>query len=466
MSNQEFDLVIIGSGPGGYVAAVRAAQLNMKLAVVERDRLGGICLNWGCIPTKALLKSADVYSTIQNASSFGIQVDNATFDFGAIIKRSRQIADRMAKGVQYLFKQNDVTHFYGNGRLVDKNKVAVVDESGDISHELTAKHIIIATGARPRSIPGVKIDGKKVISSKEAMSLEKIPESMIVIGAGAIGVEFAYFYHIFGCQVTIVEMLPNLLPIEDKEITDVLLRSFKKYKMKIHTNSLVKSVATESDRVRVTIESAGETTELEAEVALMAIGVQGNYEGLGLEDLGIAAERGYIKVDQFFQTNIESIYAIGDIIGPPWLAHVASAEGINCVEKIAGLQVHPIDYNSIPGCTYCHPQVASIGLTEEKARGQGFDLKIGRFPFVASGKSIALGERDGLVKLIFDAKTDKLLGAHIIHAEATELIGELAVVKSNGVKAHELIKTVHAHPTLSEAIMEAAAAAYGEAIHV
>jgi dihydrolipoamide dehydrogenase len=466
MTNQEFDLVIIGSGPGGYVAAVRAAQLNMKVAVVERDRLGGICLNWGCIPTKALLKSADVYSTIQNASSFGIQVDNATFDFGAIIKRSRQIADRMAKGVQYLFKQNNVTHFYGNGRLVDKNKVAVVDESGNIGNELTAKHIIIATGARPRSIPGVKIDGKKVISSKEAMSLEKIPESMIVIGAGAIGVEFAYFYHVFGCQVTIVEMLPNLLPIEDKEITDVLLRSFRKYRMKIHTSSLVKSVLTANDSVKVTIESAGEETELEAEVALMAIGVQGNYEGSGLDDLGIAVERGYIKVDQFFQTNIENIYAIGDIIGPPWLAHVASAEGINCVEKIAGLQVHPIDYNSIPGCTYCHPQVASIGLTEEKAREQGFDIKIGRFPFVASGKSIALGERDGLVKLIFDAKTDRLLGAHIIHAEATELIGELAVVKSNGVTAHELIKTVHAHPTLSEAIVEAAAAAYGEAIHV
>jgi dihydrolipoamide dehydrogenase len=466
MANQEFDLVIIGSGPGGYVTAVRAAQLNMKVAVVERDRLGGICLNWGCIPTKALLKSADVYSTIQNASSFGIQVDNATFDFAAVIKRSRQIADRMAKGVQFLFKQNNVAHFSGSGRLVDKNKVAIVDESGNVSNELTAKHIIIATGARPRSIPSVKIDGKKVISSKEAMSLEKIPESMIVIGAGAIGVEFAYFYHVFGCQVTILEMLPNLLPIEDKEITDVLLRSFRKYRMKILTSSLVKSVSTANDSVKVTIESAGEETELEAEVALMAIGVQGNYEGLGLEDLGIAVERGYIKVDKSFQTNIENVYAIGDIIGPPWLAHVASAEGINCVEKIAGLEVHPIDYNNIPGCTYCHPQVASIGLTEEKAREQGFDIKFGRFPFVASGKSIALGERDGLVKLIFDAKTDKLLGAHIIHVEATELIGELAVVKSNGVTAHELIKTVHAHPTLSEAIMEAAAAAYGEAIHV
>ncbi len=466
MANQQFDLVIIGSGPGGYVAAVRASQLNMKVAVVERDRLGGICLNWGCVPTKALLKSADLYSTIQNASSFGIQVDKFAFDFSAVIKRSRQIADRMAKGVQFLFKQNNVTHFEGSGRLVDKNKVVVVDESGNTSSELSAKHIIIATGARPRSIPGVKIDGKKVISSKQAMSLEKIPESMIVIGAGAIGVEFAYFYHVFGCQVTILEMLPSLLPIEDKEITDVLLRSFKKYRMKIHTSSLVKSVSPENNSVRVTIESAGETTELEAAVALMAIGVQGNCEGLGLEELGIEVEKSYIKVDKSFQTSIENIYAIGDIIGPPWLAHVASAEGINCVEKIAGLEVHPIDHNSIPGCTYCHPQVASIGLTEHNAREQGFDLKIGRFPFVASGKSIALGERDGLVKLIFDAKTDRLLGAHIIHAEATELIGELAVIKSAGVTAHELIKTIHAHPTLSEAIMEAAAAAYGEAIHV
>ncbi len=466
MASQEFDMVIIGSGPGGYVAAVRASQLGMKVAVVEQDRLGGICLNWGCIPTKALLKSADVYSSIKNAGSFGIQVDNTSFDFSAVIKRSRQIADRMAKGVQYLFKQNNIPHFSGSGRLVDKNVVAIVDESGNTNNELKAKYIVLATGARPRSIPGVEIDGKKVISSKEAMSLEKIPESMIVIGAGAIGVEFAYFYHVFGCQVTILEMLPTLLPIEDKEITDVLLRSFKKYRMKIHTSSLVKNVSTQNDQVRVTIESAGETTDLEADIALMAIGVQGNHEGLGLEGLDIEVEKSYIKVNHSFQTNIKNIYAIGDIIGPPWLAHVASAEGINCVERIAGLDVQPIDYSSIPGCTYCHPQVASIGLTEEKAREQGFELKIGKFPFVASGKSIALGERDGMVKLIFEAKTDKLIGAHIIHAEATELIGELAVVKSTGVTAHELIKTIHAHPTLSEAILEAAAAAYGEAIHV
>ncbi len=466
MLKHEFDIVILGSGPGGYVAAVRASQLGMKVAVIEREQVGGVCLNWGCIPTKALLKSADVYSTIQNAGAFGIQVDRASFDFAAVIKRSRQIADRMAKGVQYLFKQNNITHFSGSGRLIDKNKLGILDESANITAELVAKHIIIATGARPRSFPGVRIDGTRVISSKEAMSLEKVPESMIVIGAGAIGIEFAYFYHVFGCQVTILEMMPSLLPIEDKEITDVLLRSFKKYKMKIHTNSLVKNVITEDEKIRVTIESDGNVTELEAEIALMAIGVQGNYENLGLEDLGVKVEKSYIKVNESFQTNVDNIYAIGDIIGPPWLAHVASAEGINCVERLAGLAVHPVDYSSIPGCTYCHPQVASIGLTEEKAREQGFDLKIGRFPFVASGKSIAIGERDGLVKLIFDAKTDKLLGAHIIHAEATELIGELAVIKSTGITAHQLIKTIHAHPTLSEAIMEAAAAAYGEAIHI
>ena len=466
MAEQDFDLIVIGSGPGGYVAAVRASQLGKKVAVVERDRLGGICLNWGCIPTKALLKSAEMYSNLKRANSFGITTENISLDFPEIIKRSRQIADRMAKGVQFLFKQNNVISFSGTGRFIDKNKVAVLDNSNNKMNELTAKNVIIATGARSRSIPGVEIDGEKVISSKEAMSLERLPESMIVIGAGAIGVEFAYFYHTLGCEVTIVEMLPTLLPIEDSEITDVLLRSFKKAKMKIHVDTLVKKVEKDNDCVRVIIESNGETTELEAEIALMAIGVQGNFEGIGLEDAGVEIEKGDIKVDEYFQTNVKNIYAIGDVIGPPWLAHVASAEGITAAEKIAGMDVQPINYNNIPGCTYCHPQVASIGLTEAKAAEQGFELKIGKFPFVASGKSLALGERDGLVKLIFDAKTDALLGAHIIHAEATELIGELAVVKSTGVTAHELIKTIHAHPTLSEAIMEAAAAAYGEAIHV
>ncbi|MDZ7332869.1 MAG: dihydrolipoyl dehydrogenase [candidate division KSB1 bacterium] len=461
-----FDLAILGSGPGGYVAAVRAAQLGMKVAVVERDQLGGVCLNWGCIPTKALLKSADIYATLRHSGDFGITASEVGFDFQSVIKRSRQIADRMAKGVQYLFKQNNIAPFFGFGRIVDNRRIAVVDESGKIMEELITERIIIATGARPRTIPGVEIDGKRVISSKEAMALEAIPESMIVIGAGAIGVEFAYFYHTFGCKVTIVEMLPSLLPIEDREISDLLFRSFKKAKMEVHTNSMVKSVVKNSDGVIVTIESAGKQSDLSAQVALMAIGVRGNIEGIGIEELGIKVEKSFIQVNRDFQTTVPNIYAIGDVIGPPWLAHVASAEGVHCVERIAGRDVAPIDYRNIPGCTYCQPQVASIGLTEEQARAEGLEIKIGRFPFVASGKSIAIGERDGFVKLIFDARNDQLLGAHVIHAEAAELIGELAVIKSTGMTAHQLIRTVHAHPTLSEAIMEAAAAAYGEAIHV
>lgn len=466
MTNETFDLIIIGSGPGGYVAAIRASQLGKKVAVVEREHIGGICLNWGCIPTKALMKSAEVYTTINQAKRFGFNLDNVSFDFSAIIKRSRQLATRMSKGVQFLFKKNNVAIFSGSGKLLDKNTVTVIDQSDEVTNQLTAKHIIIATGARPRSIPGVEIDRKKVISSKEALSLEQMPESMIIIGAGAIGIEFAYFYQTLGCQTTVVEMLPSILPIEDKEITDILMRSFKKAKMQIFTDSVVKKVDSTNSGVKVTIESNGESTDLEADIALMAIGVQGNIEGLGLEEVEVEIEKGYIKVDEFYQTNIEGIYAIGDIIGPPWLAHVASAEGINAVEGIAGLKVKSVDYTSIPGCTYCKPQIASIGLTEENAIKQGFELKIGRFPFIANGRSLAAGESEGMVKLIFDKKSNKLLGAHIVHAEATELIGELSLLKSAGISGHDLIKTIHAHPTLSEAIMEAAAAAYDEAIHI
>ena len=465
MGHVNFDLVVIGSGPGGYVAAVRASQLGKNVAVIEREKVGGICLNWGCIPTKALLKSADVYLNILKAKEFGLSAENISVDFPGIIKRSRQIADRMARGVQFLFKKNNVTFFQGSGRFIDNDTVAIYNESGEKTEEIKAKHFIIATGARPRSIPGVAIDHKKIITSREAMSLEKIPESMIVIGAGAIGVEFAYFYHVFGCKVTVVEMMPNLLPIEDSEVTDVLNRTFRRAKIPVHTGSLVKSVAVRESNVKIRIEKDGSETELEAEVALMAIGVQGNYENIGLEELGIEVERSFIKVNEHYQTSVQNIYAIGDIIGPPLLAHVASAEGINLVERLAGIDVVPINYGNIPGCTYCHPQIASIGLTEEKALQQGFELKIGRFPFIANGKSLALGERDGLVKLLFDAKTDLLLGAHLVHAEATELIGELAAAKTNDLKGHDIIKTIHAHPTLSEAVMEASAAAYGEAVH-
>lgn len=465
MEEHKFDLVVVGSGPGGYVAAVRASQLGKKVAVIERDDVGGVCLNWGCIPTKALLKSAEVYTHLLKAKEFGLAAENVSVDFPGVIKRSRQIADRMSKGVQFLFKKNNITLFQGNGKFESENAVSVYDESGEKTDEISADHFIIATGARPRSIPGVEIDGQKIISSREAMSLEKIPESMIVIGAGAIGVEFAHLYQVFGCNVTMVEMLPSLLPIEDNEVTDVLKRTFRRAKVAVHTGSMVKNIEANRDRVKISIEKDGKSTELEAEVALMAIGVQGNYENLGLEELGITVEKSFIKVNEHYQTSVKNIYAIGDIIGPPLLAHVASAEGINLVERLAGIDVAPIDYNAIPGCTYCHPQVASIGLTEEKALQQGFELKIGRFPFIANGKSLALGERDGLVKLIFDSKTDKLLGAHLVHAEATELIGELAVAKSNGLKGHDIIKAIHAHPTLSEAVMEAAANAYGEAVH-
>jgi len=465
MGVAKFDLTVIGSGPGGYVAAVRAAQLGKNVAVVEREEVGGVCLNWGCIPTKALLKSAEIYSKLINAKDFGLFAEHVAVDFPGIIKRSRQIADRMAKGVQFLFKKNNVTLFQGNGRLIDASTVVVYNSSGEKTEEINAGDIILATGARPRSIPGVAIDRKKIITSREAMSLEKVPESMIVIGAGAIGVEFAHFYHTFGCKVTLVEMLPTVLPIEDSEITVVLSRAFRRAKIAVHTGSVVKKVTATENSVKIGIEKDGITTELEAELALMAIGVQGNVENLGLEELGVAIEKSFIKVDEHYQTSVNHVYAIGDVIGPPLLAHVASAEAVNLVERLAGIPVPPINYSAIPGCTYCHPQIASIGLTEEKARQNGYDLKIGRFPFIANGKSLALGERDGMVKLIFDAKSDTLLGAHLVHAEATELIGELAVAISNNLKAHEIIKTIHAHPTLSEAVMEAAATAYGEAVH-
>ncbi len=460
MAEYHFDLAIIGSGPGGYIAAIRASQLGMKVAVIERDQLGGICLNWGCIPTKALLKSAEVYHLLKKSEDFGVSAAQVSFDFEKVIRRSRRIAARLSKGVEYLFKQNNITVFNGHGKLRSSDEVTINEDS------IRAGRIMIATGARPRSLPDVNIDGTKIISSREAMTLERVPKSMIIIGAGAIGVEFAYFYHTFGCQVTIVEMMPDILPIEDSEITQMLLNTFKKQKMSVHTRSTVKGVSVHESDVRVTIASGDEERTLEAEIALVAIGVQGNYEELGLETTGIEINKSWIKVDENYQTSTKNIYAIGDIIGPPWLAHVASAEGIYTVEKMAGLNPPRIDYDNIPGCTYSQPQVASIGMTENKAILGGYKVKIGRFPFQANGKSLALGESQGMVKLIFNADSEELLGAHIIHAEATELINELSVVKNSRMKAHSLIKSIHAHPTLSEAIVEAAAAAFGEAIHI
>ncbi len=463
--SQPYDTIIIGSGPGGYVAAIRASQLGMKTAIIERDQLGGVCLNWGCIPTKALLKSAEVYEQIKQAKNFGLQAEKVAIDFQAIIKRSRRVADANSKGVEFLMKKNKITVFYGTARFKDKKTVWIEDKQGN-SRELQGKHIIIATGGRARSIPKVHIDNEKVITSKQAMLLRELPESLIVIGAGAIGVEFAWLYSTLGTQVTVIEMLDHLLPPEDFEISDVLAKSFRKAGIKTRLSSKVEAVRVDKDGVEVTISNAGGKETITAQKALMAIGIQGNVEGLNLQSVGVDADQGFIKVNKWYETNIPGIYAIGDIIGAPLLAHVASHEGIVCVEKIAGLETHPIDYNAVPACTYCQPQVASLGMTEEQALQAGYDLKIGRFPYSASGKARAIGVRDGLVKLIFDKKYGELLGAHIIGAEATEMIAELGMAKALETTSNELFSTIHAHPTLSEMVMEAAADAQGRAIHI
>jgi dihydrolipoamide dehydrogenase len=467
--NTRFDVVIIGGGPGGYVAAIRAAQLGLKVSVVERDRIGGICLNWGCIPTKALLKNAEVYSLINKSEEFGINIKNVSVDFEKVISRSRKVSEQITKGVEFLLKKHKIENISGTGKIPSPGKVEVYTKPDDKkpSRTLSTKHIVIATGARPRSIPGVKIDGKKILSSTEAMIQKKIPKSMIIIGAGAIGVEFAYFYNAFGTKVTIVEMLSTILPIEDAEVSKVVSQSFKKSGIELMTETKVDDVDTSGSGVTVTvITKDGKKQSINAELALMGIGVQGNIENLGLEDLGIKPENNHIKVDEYYRTNVGGIYAIGDVIGPPWLAHVASHEGIVCAEKIAGHQTHPLNYDNIPGCTYCQPQVASIGFTEEKAKEKGYELKIGKYPFRVHGKALAAAEPEGFVKLIFDAKYGELLGAHIVGAEATELIAEIAMAKSLEATKEEIVRTIHAHPTLSEAIMEAAGVAYGEAIHL
>ncbi|MEW5844162.1 MAG: dihydrolipoyl dehydrogenase [Bacteroidota bacterium] len=464
---KSYDIAILGGGPGGYVAAIRAGQLGLKTVLIDKDNLGGICLNWGCIPTKSLLKNAEMYDAMKNHSAdFGISVQGLSFDFGKIIKRSRDISDRITKNVELLIKKNKVDRIRGFGKIVSKNQIDIFD--GDKKAEsINAEKIIIATGARPKTFPSIPVDHKNVITSTEAMNLPAQPKDLIVIGAGAIGVEFAYFYNVLGTKVTIIEMLENILPIEDKEISETLEKSFKKRGIDIYTSTKVEKAEVKGNQVVVTIEKDGKKVELKAEKVLSAIGVTGNVEGFGLEELGIEIEKGHIKVDkQNYQTNVSGVYAAGDVIGAPWLAHVASAEGIHCVETIKGLNPHPVDYSSIPGCTYCHPQVASIGLTEKKARDAGYELKIGKFPFMASGKAFAAGERDGFVKIIFDAKYGELLGAHIIGNEATELIAEIGIAKSMEATYESIVKTVHAHPTLSESIMEAAANAYGESIHI
>jgi dihydrolipoamide dehydrogenase len=462
----DFDLIIIGSGPGGYVAAIRASQLKMKVAVVEKAELGGICLNWGCIPTKSLLKSAQVFEYLSHAADYGITVGgDVKADFRAIIARSRSVADGMSKGIQFLFKKNSIVHIKGTGKLAGRNTVEVDDPEG-IKKLYSAKNIILATGARSKELPNLKQDGKKVIGYREAMTLEKQPQSMVVVGSGAIGSEFANFYQTIGTQVTLIEFLPRIVPNEDEEVSKQLERSFRKLKMKILTDSSVESVEIEKDMCRVSVKTPKGVEVVEAEVVFSAVGVTTNLEGTGLEKAGVKTEKGKVIVDDFYKTSAEGIYAIGDIVHGPALAHVASAEGIICVEKIAGLAVDPLNYNNIPACTYTNPEIASVGLTEAAAREAGYEIKVGKFPFTASGKASASGAKDGFVKLIFDARYGELLGAHMIGANVTEMISEIVVARKLETTAHEIIKSVHPHPTMSEAIMEAAAAAYGEVIHL
>ncbi|GAB1443874.1 dihydrolipoyl dehydrogenase [Ignavibacteriales bacterium] len=464
----KYDLAILGGGPGGYVAAIRAGQLGLKTVVIDKDNLGGICLNWGCIPTKSLLKNAEIYDTLSNHSGdFGISFKELSIDFSKVIKRSRDISEKISKNVEMLVKKNKVDRIRGFGKLSSKNTIDILDNDGKKTSTIEADKIIIATGARPRNVPSIPVDRKDIITSSEAMNLPEMPSSLIVVGAGAIGIEFAYFYSVLGTKVTIIEMLDRILPVEDREVSETLAKSFKKRGVEIHTGAVVESAKPGKDGVAVTITKDGKKIEMKADKVLSAIGVTGNIEGIGLEELGIEIFKNHIKVDKKdYSTNVPGIYAIGDVIGPPWLAHVASAEGLHCVETIKGLHSTPVDYGNIPGCTYCQPQVASIGLTEEQAKEKGYKLKIGKFPFMASGKAFAIGERDGFVKLIFDEEYGELLGAHIVGSEATEMIAELAIARTLEATYETIIKTVHAHPTLSESVMEAAAMSNGEAIHI
>jgi dihydrolipoamide dehydrogenase len=458
-----YDIIVIGSGPGGYVAAIRASQLGLKAGVIERAELGGICLNWGCIPTKALLKSAQVFHYIQHASEYGISTGEAKPDFEAIVKRSRAMADQMSKGVQFLFKKNKIDHIQGMGKILPGKIVEVTDPAGKVT-SYSANHIILATGARSRELPNLKQDGKKIIGYREAMTLLSQPKSMVVIGSGAIGSEFAFFYHSLGTKVTLIELLPNVVPLEDEEISKTLERSFKKAGMKIMTSSTVESVDTTGDTCKVTVKTKKGEEILEAELVLSAVGVAPNLEGMGLEETGIKTEKNKVVVDEFYRTNVPGYYAIGDIVKGPALAHVASHEGIICVEKIAGKEVEPMDYNNIPACTYTQPEIASVGMSEKAAKEAGYDILVGKFPFMASGKATAAGNREGMIKVIFDAKYGEWLGAHMIGDNVTELIAEVVVARKLETTGKEIIDSVHPHPTMSEAIMEAIAQAYGECV--
>jgi len=464
MANQ-FDLIVIGGGPGGYVAAIRASQLGLKTAVVERENLGGICLNWGCIPTKALLKSAEVFEYLNHASDYGFSVQNIGVDFPGVITRSRNVADGMSKGVQFLFRKNKIEHIKGTAKLTPDKKVEVTDPNGAKSY-FTAPNVIIATGGRARQLPGFECDDRLIIEYRRALTLPHQPKSMLVMGSGAIGSEFAYFYNALGTKVTLVEYLDRILPLEDAEVSKTMQKLFQNKGIDVRPSSKVVSVKKNANSVTATIESGGKTTELEADILLSAVGVVANIENIGLESLGIQVENGKIKTDDYYATNVPGFYAIGDCTKGPALAHVASAEGIICVEKIAGHHPQPMDYNNIPNCTYCQPEVASVGYTEEQAKAQGYEVSIGKFPFSASGKASAAGKKDGFIKLIIDKKYGEVLGAHMVGAGVTDMIAEIVVARKLETTVREIVHSVHPHPTMSEAVMEAAAAAVGEVIHL
>ncbi len=461
----KYDIIVLGSGPGGYVTAIRASQLGFKTAVVEKENLGGVCLNWGCIPTKALLKSAQVFDYLKHAADYGMTVTAFDKDFTNVVMRSRSVADGMSKGVQFLMKKNNIDVITGTGKVKPGKKVEVKAPDGKTS-ELSADHIIIATGARSRELPNLPQDGKKVIGYRQAMTLEKQPKSMIVVGSGAIGVEFAHFYNTMGTEVTIVEYMPNIVPVEDEDISKQMERSMKKAGVKIMTNASVERIDTTGTGVKAIVKTAKGEETLEAEILLSAVGIKTNIENIGLEETGIKTDKDKILVNDFYQTNVPGYYAIGDIVPGPALAHVASAEGITCVEKIAGLHAEPIDYGNIPGCTYASPEIASVGMTEKQAKEKGYEVKIGKFPFTASGKAKAAGTPEGFVKVIFDAKYGEWLGCHMIGAGVTDMIAEAVVARKLETTGHEVLKTIHPHPTMSEAVMEAVADAYGEVIHL
>jgi dihydrolipoamide dehydrogenase len=461
----KYDIIVLGSGPGGYVTAIRASQLGLKTAVIEKENLGGVCLNWGCIPTKALLKSAQVFDYLKHAADYGLTVSSFDKDFGAVVGRSRSVADGMSKGVQFLMKKNKIDVIDGFGKLKPGKKVDVKAADGSVK-EYSADHIIIATGARSRELPNLPQDGKKVIGYRQAMTLDAQPKSMIVVGSGAIGVEFAHFYNAMGTDVTIVEYLPNIVPLEDEDISKQMERSMKKAGVKIMTNASVERIDTSGNGVKAFVKTAKGEEVLEADILLSAVGIKTNIENIGLEEVGIAVDKDKILVNDWYQTNVPGYYAIGDVVPGPALAHVASAEGITCVEKIAGIHTDKIDYGNIPGCTYASPEIASVGLTEKQAKEKGYELKVGKFPFTASGKAKAAGTPDGFVKVIFDAKYGEWLGCHMIGAGVTDMIAEAVVARKLETTGHEILKSIHPHPTMSEAVMEAVAEAYGEVIHL